>query len=235
MNQNLPTSSKQSKGLTIGNSVLYILITLIVLVTTYAVVFLEKAASSHTQTVPLIGKLSEKAYQQSALEWQAIAEGLSAEIAEEFQETQEESRVIFEQINAFEHQDDVFEGWLERSGDDAAAKELTSAFEVYQTAVTKEFELLAAGDIEAAEEVDEEQVDPAFESFTEAVTEAVSSQTASAKNFRRFTLIVEAVVVLLMAVLAAWLLRRLERNRRLTALAVTEQRTLQHIFSSTRL
>ncbi len=223
-----PSTSKQFKWFSSGNSVFYLIIT-IVLGTTYAIVALEKAASSHSQSIPLIGKLSEKAYQQSALEWQAIAEGLSEEIEEEFREAQEESKEIFEEINTLEHQDDFFEGWLERSGDDHAADELTSAFETYQSAVNEEFELLAAGDIEAAETLDETEVDPAFESFIEAVNEAIAVQTASSKNFRRITIGAEAFVIALMATLVGWLLWRLQKNRRLTALAISEQRTLQQI------
>ncbi len=229
MTQHPPIFPKQNKGLPVGNIILYFFITLIVVATTSAIVFLERAASSHTQTVPLIGKLAEKAYQQSALEWQAVAQGSTEEVEAEFQEAQEEAQLTLEQMDVIEHQDDFFEGWLETSGDDHAIEELASTFETYQTAMTKEFGLLAAGDIEAAEEVDEEQVDPAFESFIEAVTEAVSKQTASAKNFRRFTVGAEALVVVLMAALATWLLRRLERNRRLTALAISEQRTLQQV------
>ena len=227
MTQN-PFTSKQNKWFSSGNSVFYLIIT-IILGTIYAIVALEKSASSHIQTVPLISKLSEKAYQQSALEWEAIAEGLSEEIKEEFKEVHQESKVIFEQINALEGQDDFFEGWLERSGDDHSVNELASAFEIYQTAVNEEFELLAAGNIEAAETLDETEVDPAFERLIKAVNEAVAVQTASSKNFRRITIGTEAFVIALMAILVGWLLWRLQKNRHLTALAVSEQRTLQQI------
>lgn len=91
----------------------------------------------------------------------------------------------------------------------------------------KEFRFLAQGDFEAAEEVDETEVDPAFEQLREVIENTSLINERDAAKMSRTATVTEWLVVTLVVLLAGWLLRRLERSRRLTALAASEQRALR--------
>jgi hypothetical protein len=206
-NDSFPNRNATKEQRVFGNPLLYLAIALLVLGTTYSIVFLERIARGHSQSVSLIGKLGEKAYQQSALEWQAVAQGqVSDEVAEKLQKAQEESQAILEQVNTFEYRDKVTEVLIEKSNTDEVIARLGISLKTYQETVKQEFEFLAAGDLEAAETLDETQVDPAFETFIETVNEAEVVQTKVANRYSRFTVLMEAIVVILMACLAIWLL-----------------------------
>jgi diguanylate cyclase (GGDEF)-like protein/PAS domain S-box-containing protein len=108
---------------------------------------------------------------QDALEWRVISGRLSPEeIRGELDESRERAAVLIEHAAA-----------ADPDGDGARVQ---AAHVRYGVAVDKELALLADGEAEEAEEVDEAEVDPAFDAVLEAVQEESSEASAYAARAR---------------------------------------------------
>jgi hypothetical protein len=113
--------------------------------------FMPREANAITATI------ARDVNRLSALEWRARAErGVSDDVAAE-------TRALREEIDA---------AWLELARADVRhTNHLADAYDVYQAALSTEFDLLRRGKLDAAEAVDEGLVDPAFGALDDAVEE----------------------------------------------------------------
>lgn len=195
----------------------------------YIAAAVQDSAALHRQAVVINMRLQMYAYRQNALEWQAIAElEVTPEIATERQEAVSAMQADMTTLEQLEERGfllDKFFGIRETHHE--YLDETAGALEGYQAAVDKEFRFLAQGDFEAAEEVDEIEVDPAFEKLREVIENASLTNERDAAKMSRTAIVTEWLMVTLVVLLAGWLLRRLERGRRLMALAASEQRALR--------
>ena len=169
-----------------------------------------------------------QAYHQSALEWQAVAEGkVSPEIADERQGVVDALRADLITLNQLEEQGSLLDKLFGTTEAHRGHLEETArALDSYQAAVDKEFGFFAQGNLEAAEEIDETEVDPAFEHLNQALETASLANERDAARMSRVAAMAEWLVVMFVVLLVGWLLRRLERSRRTAALADAERRAL---------
>jgi hypothetical protein len=162
----------------------------------------------------LAGLLSEVeggAHRQSALEWQATAEGrLSSELAREHR-----------QVDDSMH--DLLDLLLAEDPDSMAARTVADAFAVYSAAVDGQFELLRAGRVAEAEEVDEQQVDPAFDGLAEALTAAAAYYAAVAQEANQRADLGTVVLLLAAASVIGVLVWRFQRVRAQAAQVLAHQ------------
>jgi diguanylate cyclase (GGDEF)-like protein len=128
--------------------------------TGYGIMRLNDYAAERGEFKALLSRIETDSRHQSALEWQAVAEGrLSPELAGERQ-----------QVDA--RMDALLARLLAADPDSSAARAVSDAVGVYQAAVEEEFRLLAEGELAEAEEVDEQRVDPAFARLAQALASA---------------------------------------------------------------
>ena len=125
--------------------------------TGYGIMRVNDYAGERGQLTALLSRIETGSRHQSALEWQAVAEGrLVPELARERQ-----------QVDAT--MDDLLAQLLAADPDSSAARAVSDAFGVYQAAVDDQFRLLAEGELAEAEEVDEQRVDPAFDRLAQSL------------------------------------------------------------------
>ncbi len=159
--------------------------------------------------------LEGQANRVSALEWQAIAEQrVSSEVADEVQETRDGMRRSLDELGRLEVGSETL-------------PQIEQSFYAYDEAVDEEFRLLASGQFEEAEAVDEERVDPGFEGLREALQEGNSVYSADALRAKR-TADLGSLLVLASAIgLMGLMLWRFERSRQATALLAAERKVLR--------
>ncbi len=188
---------------------------LVALVAAYLIAQLRNQADEGQQALLLFEDLEGKANRISALEWQAIAEQqLSSEVAEEAQEARDEMAGSLDELGRME------------VGSEALPT-VEQAFYAYEEAVDEEFRLLASGQFEEAEAVDEERVDPSFEELREALEEGSSVYSADALMARRTADLGSLLVLASATGLIGLLLWRFERSRRDAELLATERKVLR--------
>ena len=144
-----------------------------------------------------VSRISALANSVSAHEWQAVAEGggddgLHASLA-----------LVLDDLDA--------EVALFRSREGSGSDPLIATIESYKSAVIAEFEFFRLGELEKAEEVDEELVDPLFDRLKEEADVAAASAERSANDYRdvaEIGSVVTLVVALLLMATLAWLSRR---------------------------
>jgi diguanylate cyclase (GGDEF)-like protein len=141
--------------------------------TGYGITRVYDYAAERGALARLLSEIQGAAHEQSALEWQATAEGrLSAELAREHRQVDDSMHNLLGQL-------------LAADPDSVAARTVADAFEVYSGAIGDQFELLAAGQVAEAEEVDEQRVDPAFDRLANALAAAASYYGAVAHEANR--------------------------------------------------
>ena len=120
----------------------------------------------------------------SQLEWRGVAEGgIDDELAAEIAEREERFGRRLRQVRS-------------AGADDGAAHAVEEAGRAYLGAYDELIRRLADGDLEAAEEVDEERVDPAFEELEEAAAAAGVARTSAAGASRVAVAVAGALVPL---------------------------------------
>ncbi len=116
----------------------------------YAISRVHAYAADRAELQGLLGQLETATRHRSALEWQAIAERrLSPALDEEQREVDAAADWLAAQLHV-------------RDATSGQAKAVHDAFALYDAAVDQEFALLAKGQVGAAEQIDEQRVDPAF-------------------------------------------------------------------------
>jgi diguanylate cyclase len=128
--------------------------------TGYGITRIHGEAAERRKLQALLGQLETAAWQQSALEWQAVAEQrLSPAIDQERREVDAAAQRLVEQL-------------LVLDSASSHAEAVRDRFNSYDAAVDEEFALLTKGRVTEAEEVDEQRVDPAFARLDEALATA---------------------------------------------------------------
>lgn len=203
-------------------------ILVVILGTVYFAVALQRSATARGLIVTGNTRLETQTFRQNALEWRAVAEGeVSAEVLSERQDAVAMMRADLLIIDRLSKKAVFLGGFFDRNrsfGDEH--ERVAEAFESYQQAVDNEFEFLVAGDLASAEEVDETEVDPAFEHLSGVIETTNATFSRDAERMAQIAVAWEwlAIVVVLLSIL--WLLRRLEHSRREVLLAAVERRGL---------
>ena len=129
-------------------------------VTGYGILSLNDSAKERGELRTLLSKIEAGCRRQSALEWQAVAEGgLSPELGAEHRRVDAAT-------------DNLVAELLVVDPTSSAAGAFEAAYGVYHAAVDAEFVLLGRSRIPEAKQVDEQRVDPAFGLLVEALTVA---------------------------------------------------------------
>jgi diguanylate cyclase len=181
---------------------LLLLIAVLVAATTgYGISLVNDYAAKRGELNVLLSEIKTSANHQSALEWQAVAEGrLSPEL------TRKRQRVDATM-------EDLRTELLTTDGESPVARAVENACVIYQAAVDEEFELLAQGDVAEAEEVDEQRVDPAFERLDEALDAASRRYDIVASKANRWADLGTILLLMFAAIIISALFWRTQRAR----------------------
>ena len=127
----------------------------------FGAVQIQQDASQRHELRTMLAEIKASAWQQSALQWQAIsAQNLTPTLAQQHQERHRVAHALAVQL-------------AERDPDSAETREVQIAFDhYYHDVLAREFALLASGQVDDARRMYEEQVDPAFERLVTALTAA---------------------------------------------------------------
>lgn len=169
----------------------------------------------------VLADVATEANRQSALEWQAVVEGgLSEEVSRELGALR---RRIDREVQVLIRAD---------SDDRGSVRALTDRLSSYQAAVDEQFRLLEAGRLEAAELIDEERVDPAFERLEAQLARIRADEDQVAASASRMATIGTLASLGLAAAGLLLLFRALGRSRRRVAQARERQleRDASHDF-----
>jgi diguanylate cyclase len=171
----------------------------------YGITRVHDYAAERGELKALLGEMESAARQASALEWRAIAEGrLRAEDERKWLEVDATSHQLADQLAA-----------LDPASDQARA--VHEAFVTYDTAVEREFALLAEGKVAEAEEVDKQRVDAAFGRLLEALEAAGRGYGTLAGQANRRADIGTQLILVAAAVVIGVLVWRFQRVRSQTA------------------
>ncbi len=209
----LSPAAKKSPARFFGNPMLFAALCLIVAsATAVATTGLESYEERHRSLRDGMQTIQTAVAEQSQIEWQAIAEGgLSTEL---------EGRLATVRLRTTDAARRVGE-----LGGTGKQSDLLSTLAEYMDATGEEFRLLRLGDIEAAEVVDEERVDPSFERLREIVSDeaAVAGQQAG----KALTVLKLGIygVLLLGGLMTGILFWRFDRARRSARQAVYDPLT----------
>jgi diguanylate cyclase len=160
-----------------------------------------------------LSHLRADAYRQSAAEWQAIAEGELDQRSERAQGGSEERAAAL--------------GDLARLGYAGDASALERLWQRYDTAVAREFALLAAGRHEDAEEVDEAEVDPSFERLHARIRDTGARASVAARLAEQEAQLAKRGIAGLAFALIAALLLAAHRARQRSALTELQHRAMR--------
>jgi diguanylate cyclase (GGDEF)-like protein len=171
----------------------------------YGITRVHDYAAERGELKALLGEMESAARQASALEWRAIAEGrLRAEDERKWLEVDATSHQLADQLAA-----------LDPASDQARA--VHEAFVTYDTAVEREFALLAEGKVAEAQEVDKQRVDAAFGRLLEALEAAGRGYGTLAGQANRRADIGTQLILVAAAVVIGALVWRFQRVRSQTA------------------
>jgi diguanylate cyclase (GGDEF)-like protein len=173
--------------------------------TGYGIMRVNDYAGGRGQLTALLSRIETGSRHQSAVEWQAVAEGrLIPELARERQ-----------QVDAT--MDDLLTQLLAADPDSSAARAVSDAFGVYQAAVDDQFRLLADGELAEAEEVDEQRVDPAFDRLAQSLAVAGRHYRTVANQANRRADLGTLLLLLAAATIIGVLVWRFQRAKSQTA------------------
>jgi diguanylate cyclase len=142
-------------------------------VTGYGIMRVHDYAAQRGRLNALLGRIETGSRHQSALEWQAVAEGrLTPELAQQRQAVDATLHDLLTRLRASDP-------------DSSAAQAVSDTFGVYDAAVNDQFQLLAQGELAEAEEVDEQRVDPAFDRLAETLAATGRHYGAVARQANR--------------------------------------------------
>ena len=140
---------------------------------------------------------------QDALEWRVISGRLSpVDVEQELAESRDRARALISRAGATDA--------------DHGVESITTLHDAYARVVDEELRLLAAGELEEAEEFDEAEVDPAFEAALEALTEhgeEISADAARARWLSNAGVVLTVVLSLLLTAVVQSRRRRADVRR----------------------
>jgi signal transduction histidine kinase/CheY-like chemotaxis protein/HPt (histidine-containing phosphotransfer) domain-containing protein len=159
--------------------------------------------------------LQADAHELNALEWESISKGKwNEELSEQLEKIRSSMNHGLEGLRPLESKLPQLQEVIEK-------------YKTYAAATTEEFELLAAGKIKEAEELDEARVDPAFDALHEALGKTADSFDKLAQG--TFILVRTGTFVVLLAAAGfiAMIFWQYHKRRRIGELAAAEQRILR--------
>jgi len=166
----------------------------------YGIVRVHDYAAEHGELKAMLSRIEIVAHQQSALEWQAIAEGgLSPELAQQWREVDE---VV-----------DSLPLRLARRDDSPEIGAVRDAFAAYDAAVDQQYDQLASRSLAEAEALDERRVDPAFDQLLAALGVASSHYDAAAQQANQRADLGTVLLLLFAATIIGVLVWRFQRAR----------------------
>ncbi len=165
--------------------------------------FSDRSASAGLKS-HVLAALATAANGQSAREWQVIAEGsISADLKAAIEDGWGEIESALGELRAAD------------AADAASVEELGGLIARYRSAMSEEFDLVATGQLEAAKEVDEAQVDPAFEEL-HALVRSLRARFAGQAESERALALASSIATLLFAVGVIAVLALRDAGRRAT-------------------
>lgn len=165
----------------------------------------NESARAERALVSLTGEL----HALSAVEWEAIAQ---REVDEDLQKT----------IVAVRGRIEAARAALAWPASDGGKAEFQHLYDDYSSAVDREFELLRAGDFEAAAEFDEATVDPSFDKLADAIAELGEARAATSVRVGQLADIGMALSLLLAAALISALFARFSGHQARDARALRQ-------------
>jgi len=166
----------------------------------YGIVRVHDYAAERNELKAMLSRIEIVAHQQSALEWQAIAQrGLSPELAQQWHEVDE---VV-----------DSLPLRLAQRDDSPEIRAVRDAFAAYDAAVDQQYDQLASRSLAEAEALDERRVDPAFDQLLAALGVASSHYDAAAQQANQQADLGTVLLLLLAATIIGVLVWRFQRAR----------------------
>lgn len=154
-----------------------------------AITMLQNRGNTAWEETSSLQRIGSETNKLSRLEWQAIAEGeLSPELIDSLAATRMAAAA----------------GIADISGDGGEA-ELTLLYAAYDQALTRELAAIGAGDFAVAKQIDEDEVDPAFDRLQEAIEGEAAEHAEKAAATGRLMNTATALIII-GASLGAWLL-----------------------------
>ncbi|MBI5354422.1 MAG: sensor domain-containing diguanylate cyclase [Chloroflexi bacterium] len=206
------SSPKRKRG--IPGSLVLVLVFIIAFAAAGANIELRRSVEENESAVVLLLRFEGLAYQLSAFEWESISEGqISSEIVEGVQSTRDEMEQIM--------------GELEQLYPNSENLRLVRQFyATYNSAITEEFKLITAGDLNQARLVDEQQVDPAFVVFIQALTSDRDAYSAKANQVENINSFGSLLVLSFTVAAITLLLLRFQKAQTAIEEAAAEQKAL---------
>ena len=194
---------------------------------TSGVLRLHHDAAQHGQARLLLARVETHARHLSAVEWEQVAEQElpersdieedPAQVEAELAQTVAQLRRLRETSGAIPLLDPPHDG------EHLGVQAVQDAYRAYQQAARAQFARLESGDLSQAEDLDEQQVDPAFDRFTEALAEASAHYDADAQRASRTANLGTVVLVALAGVILGGLVWRFHRAQAKTAQLLAHQ------------
>jgi diguanylate cyclase (GGDEF)-like protein len=173
--------------------------------TGYGILRLSDYAAARAELRTVLSRVEAGCRYQSALEWQAVAEGrLSAELGRERERVDATTDVLVARLRAVD-------------STSPAARAVYQAYGVYHNATAEEFALLAKGELDKAKEVDEQRVDPAFGRLAEALATASRYYDTLARRDKRRVDVGTGLLLVAAATVVVGLVWRFQKARSRTA------------------
>lgn len=157
------------------------------IVASTSIVGLNQWSHNSHQLVLSLAKVFKSLKGQSAVEWEAMAkQSFDDETQEELSETREEISGL---LSTFSRQG---------SPENIELKDFINLYGQYSAALDEQFKLINAGEIEQAEVIDEERVDPLFDQMSDKI-QRLSAQYQQHANTTSFLSDLGTIVSLLIA------------------------------------
>lgn len=182
---------------------------------------LGEDANRREEAEAVFFRLEARAFEQSALEWEAIHSGvpLGTELERRVDGTRREIDQALAELAVL-------------LPDDPAAERLDAATRAWLAAASEELRLLEAGDLAAARRTDDQQVDPRFERLAALLRRAAvdyeAAATAAQRRARAGVLAIAGAATALVLLLLWRVDRARTRQRALEASAQEERARLVH-------
>lgn len=174
---------------------------------------LQADAFRHMETA--LARLEHKAHELNALEWQILHKReFTPKLVKSVAAARLEMQKQFNLLG-------------DRNLTIPEIEEMADRYRAYSKFVDQEFQLLQGGDTKAAEEWDEEKVDPAFDELSKSLDKSSKAFDALAVSALRRVGMWTFVILIAAAAIAGFLFWQYYDKQRAAELAVTEQRVLR--------
>lgn len=191
-----------------------ILVFIIALAAVSANAALRRRVQESQQAENSLLRLQMHAYHFSALEWEIIGNPeIYSEIVEDVRNVHYEVDRLIRELEQLDPNSENL-------------RSVRQAHAAYDSAVTEVFGLIAAGDFDQARLVDERQVEPSFNVFSQALESTGATYSAKAKQAESVGDLGTALVLIFTAAAIALLFWRFQKAQVATEVANTEQRAL---------